>query len=96
MEKLKQNIGTITAQVQRRHEALVNSLEEKGRDGFTIINDEVVGYCTRIKGKYPENVYQNVRAYHALIGSSRGATTDDFPGEDSVLSFLTGLEEKYL
>lgn len=60
-------------------------------------HEAIVEYALSMQTKHGEEYCQKVRSYHALIGSGippEFAGRDDFPEPDSVLKFLTDLEEK--
>ena len=81
----------IVREVEKRRRKLIDADD-------LMFFEEVAEYGTHMKEKYRE-ICDRTRAYHALIGSGLpqgAATADDFPGEDSVLKFLSDLEKKIL
>lgn len=70
--------------------------EEKDKKQMLKSHDLIVKFAKEIQSKYPD--YQNYKIYHFLIGSSlpkEGNFKDeDFPGEDSIVSFLNSFKEE--
>ncbi len=106
MEKGKHWIERDTIQpqafraVKELRESIVQGLRKRGlddNDAFLAVYEPVNEYVARMKGNYPD--YNEVQAYHALIGSGftpEAYTKGDFPDGDSALEFLKDLEKKLL
>ena len=95
MENAEQS-KKVSDQVKQIWAELGEVIYARNKDSFLEMMQEANSWARDMLEKYPDA--RKLRAFHILIGSSppAGVKEGDFPGDDSILSFVKRLREKYL